>query len=186
MVRGLRRFSSIATALSSNPQKPCTRSAYFHRFYSAEPQADDPSPPNPEEFDAASDAVFDSSHFDVLNQDYSGGNSSDTSNEKSTWDAKYRDRVNSKVFGEDISHFRVLQREEEKKKKAGRRASEFLEAALDEELGKDAEVREIKEEDQKSLAVGIIGAPNAGKSSLTNFMVCALLFSSFLSLPCAQ
>ncbi|KAL8508644.1 hypothetical protein ACS0TY_019043 [Phlomoides rotata] len=51
------------------------------------------------------------------------------------------------------------------------RASEFLEAALDQELGKDAEVMEIKEEDQKSLAVGIIGAPNAGKSSLTNFMV---------------
>ncbi|KAL8508654.1 hypothetical protein ACS0TY_019050 [Phlomoides rotata] len=160
-VRGLRRFSSIAAALSSNPQKPFTGSAFFHRFYSAEPQADDPSPPNPDEFDA----VFDSSHLDL------DGNSTDTSNEKSTWDEKYRDRVNSKVFGEDISNFRVFQREEEKKKKAGRRASEFLEAALDQELGKDAEVSEIKEEDQKSLAVGIIGAPNAGKSSLTNFMV---------------
>ncbi|KAI3870029.1 hypothetical protein MKW98_021537, partial [Papaver atlanticum] len=29
----------------------------------------------------------------------------------------------------------------------------------------------VKEEDQKSLSVGIIGAPNAGKSALTNFMV---------------
>ncbi|PPS10570.1 hypothetical protein GOBAR_AA10072 [Gossypium barbadense] len=31
--------------------------------------------------------------------------------------------------------------------------------------------QEVKEEDQKSLSVGIIGAPNAGKSALTNFMV---------------
>ncbi|ONK72010.1 uncharacterized protein A4U43_C04F14710 [Asparagus officinalis] len=29
----------------------------------------------------------------------------------------------------------------------------------------------VKQEDQQSLSVGIIGAPNAGKSSLTNFMV---------------
>lgn len=29
----------------------------------------------------------------------------------------------------------------------------------------------VKEEDQRSLSVGIVGAPNAGKSSLTNFMV---------------
>ncbi|KAL8513256.1 hypothetical protein ACS0TY_019458 [Phlomoides rotata] len=106
----------------------------------------------------------------IVSRTYILTNRTDTSNEKSTWDEKYKDRVNSKVFGEDVSNFRVFQREEEKKK-AGMRASEFLEAALDQELGKDAEVMEIKEEDQKSLAVGIIGAPNAGKSSLTNFMV---------------
>lgn len=175
-VRGLRRFSSIAAALSSNPQKLYTNSAIFHRFYSAQPQADDPSPPNPDEFAAPSDAVFDSSYYDNLNLDNSSGDSTGISNEESTWDKKYRNRANS-LFGEDISHARIFEREEEKKKKAGRLASELLEAALDEELGEDAEVREIKEEDQKSLAVGIIGAPNAGKSSITNFMVCAFLFS---------
>ncbi|PPD95226.1 hypothetical protein GOBAR_DD07732 [Gossypium barbadense] len=50
-------------------------------------------------------------------------------------------------------------------------AKALLEAALegpDEDADQD---QEVKEEDQKSLSVGIIGAPNAGKSALTNFMV---------------
>ncbi|XP_071719897.1 GTP-binding protein ERG-like [Rutidosis leptorrhynchoides] len=39
----------------------------------------------------------------------------------------------------------------------------------------EAAVAEIvKEEDQLSLSVGIIGAPNAGKYALTNFMVAAV------------
>ncbi|KAF9587632.1 hypothetical protein IFM89_004464 [Coptis chinensis] len=50
-------------------------------------------------------------------------------------------------------------------------ARALLEAALE----KSDEVEEkdmiVKEDDQKSVHVGIIGAPNAGKSSLTNFMV---------------
>ena len=53
----------------------------------------------------------------------------------------------------------------------------MLEAALegpDEDADQD---QEVKEEDQKSLSVGIIGAPNAGKSALTNFMVVHLLFA---------
>ncbi|KAL8508656.1 hypothetical protein ACS0TY_019052 [Phlomoides rotata] len=68
---------------------------------------------------------------------------------------------------QNLKHF---QRERGGEEESRRRASEFLEAALDQELGKDAAVREIKEEGQKSLAVGIIGAPNTGKSSLSNFM----------------
>lgn len=47
-------------------------------------------------------------------------------------------------------------------------AKALLEAAIG---GPDEEEEEVKEEDQKSLSVGIIGAPNAGKSSLTNYMV---------------
>lgn len=46
----------------------------------------------------------------------------------------------------------------------------LLEAALeppDDDLGPG----EVREEDQMSLSVGIVGAPNAGKSSLTNTMV---------------
>ncbi|KAI3455787.1 hypothetical protein Pfo_012450 [Paulownia fortunei] len=167
-VGALRTLTSITTALSSNPQKSLTNSAFCHRFYSAQPQHDDPPlPPNREQYDA----VFDSSHFDDLNLNSNGGNSIDNSNEKPTWDEKYRDRVKSKVFGEDISHFRILKREEEKKKKAATLAKALLEAALDEDDDEDTEEREVKEEDQKSLSVGIIGAPNAGKSALTNYMV---------------
>lgn len=54
-------------------------------------------------------------------------------------------------------------------------ARTLLEAALmpaDEvEDEEDENGSVVKEEDQRSLSVGIIGAPNAGKSSLTNFMV---------------
>lgn len=61
---------------------------------------------------------------------------------------------------------------EEKERRASELAKVLLEASLqrpDDEL--DEEEEEVREEDQKSLAVGIVGAPNAGKSTLTNFMV---------------
>lgn len=161
-VRALRRFCPIAT----NQQKPFKKLVFF----SAQPQHDDPSPPNLDEF-SAQDSVFDSSHFDDLNLNPAGGGSTGSSNQESTWEEKYRDRVKSKVFGENVSHLRVLQREEEKKRKAGRLANELLEAALDEGESEEVDEREVTEEDQKSLAVGIIGAPNAGKSALTNYMV---------------
>ncbi|KAG8385082.1 hypothetical protein BUALT_Bualt03G0004500 [Buddleja alternifolia] len=153
--RVLRTLTSIT---ASNPSKSTSNSSAYllSRFYSAQPHHDDPLPPNPDEY------VFDSSHFDDLNLN-------PNSDEKPTWDDKYRDRVKSQVFGEDISHFRILKREEEKKKKAGTMAKALLEAALDEK--EDVEVKEVKEEEQKSLSVGIIGAPNAGKSALTNCMV---------------
>jgi GTP-binding protein Era len=62
---------------------------------------------------------------------------------------------------------------EEKERRASELAKALLEASLqrpDDELDAE-EVGEVREEDQKSLAVGIIGAPNAGKSTLTNYMV---------------
>ncbi|KAK4440376.1 GTP-binding protein ERG [Sesamum alatum] len=163
-VRALRTLTSITTT----PLSP-TASSFLHRFYSAQPQHHDPLPPNSDECDAPQHAVFDSSHFDDLNLNSNGGDN--ISNEKPTWDDKYRDRVKSKVFGEDISHIRILQREEVKKKKAAALAKELLEAALDEDEHEDVDEREVVVEDQKSLSVGIIGAPNAGKSALTNYMV---------------
>lgn len=171
-VRALRRLCPIAT----NQQKPFKNLVFF----SAQPQHDDPSPPNLDEF-SAQDSVFDSSHFDDLNLNPAGGGSAGSSNQESTWEEKYRDRVKSKVFGENVSHLRVLQREEEKKRKAGRLANELLEAALDEGESEEVDEREVTEEDQKSLAVGIIGAPNAGKSALTNYMVSALSILLLLS-----
>jgi len=53
-------------------------------------------------------------------------------------------------------------------------AKALLEAAMEkeeEEEGAEGANGVVKEEEQKSLSVGIIGAPNAGKSALTNFMV---------------
>lgn len=59
---------------------------------------------------------------------------------------------------------------EEKKRRALAKA--LLEAALAAEDEDNDDDLVVKEEDQKSLSVGIVGAPNAGKSALTNYMVC--------------
>ncbi|KAJ0018935.1 hypothetical protein Pint_12003 [Pistacia integerrima] len=59
-------------------------------------------------------------------------------------------------------------KEDEDERKNRTLARALLEAAL---VREEEEDEEVKEEDQRSLSVGIIGAPNAGKSALTNFMV---------------
>lgn len=58
--------------------------------------------------------------------------------------------------------------------KAKAQAMALLSAALDEAEGGeegDGEALAISEEDQKSLRVGVVGSPNAGKSTLTNYLV---------------
>lgn len=66
----------------------------------------------------------------------------------------------------------------EEERRANRLAKALLWAAL-EKPDEEVEARMIvKEEDQRSLSVGIIGAPNAGKSALTNFMVCLYIYIS--------
>ncbi|KAI3939463.1 hypothetical protein MKW98_022331 [Papaver atlanticum] len=50
-------------------------------------------------------------------------------------------------------------------------ARALLEAGMEKSDVEEEEDMIVKEEDQKSLSVGIIGSPNAGKSALTNFMV---------------
>lgn len=78
------------------------------------------------------------------------------------------------VFGEEGPKGKLRVKEEEDERRRRALAKALLEAAMDEgedeeEEGKGAGL--VKEDDQKSLSVGIIGAPNAGKSALTNYMV---------------
>ena len=77
------------------------------------------------------------------------------------------------IFGEEGPKGKLRLKEEEDERRRRALAKALLEAALD---GGDKEEEEemkglgmVKEEDQKSLSVGIIGAPNAGKSALTIF-----------------
>ncbi|XP_070024269.1 GTP-binding protein ERG [Nicotiana sylvestris] len=175
-MKALRFFRTLN---SSNPSKTHFNSTIFRRLYSAQPQEDHPTSTglsSSEEDDTSSSSVFDSSQYDVeLNNDVNSGNS--VSSNSSTWDEKYRERVKDNVFGEkdpsEIKSTRILIKEEEKRRRAALLARSLLEAALDEKGDEedkgDDEV--VKEEDQMSLSVGIIGAPNAGKSSLTNYMV---------------
>mgnify|MGYP002775817196 FL=1 len=62
--------------------------------------------------------------------------------------------------------------DKEKEKARRSMADELIKAALDEPDEEEDGI--VPEEKQRSLRVGIIGAVNAGKSSLTNFMVCSL------------
>ncbi|KAJ4754874.1 GTPase Era [Rhynchospora pubera] len=121
------------------------------RLFSAETASDSDSPSNPD---------FDSSDYTLP---------SSPSQPNPRLDPYYRARADEALFGKKMQS--PLQ-EEEERERATRLARSLLEAALeppdDVAVGEDMVVRE---EDQMSLSAGIIGAPNAGKSSLTNFMV---------------
>lgn len=154
-MKSLRIFKNT---LYSTPSPKITTTV-FRAFFSAEPLT-----PEPEH----SDATFDSSHYEIpiLNNN--------DEKPKVTWNKKYRDRTDKLVFGDEPKgRIKFKEEEEERKTKALEKA--LLEAALskpeEEEEEEDEDVGVVNEEDQKSLSVGIIGAPNAGKSSLTNYMV---------------
>lgn len=101
-----------------------------------------------------------------------------------TWDKQYRAKADEVIFGKKKKKKTQKEEEEEEEKveeeKRRALAKALLEAAL-EAAGDDEDDKEedgdsvVKEEDQKSLSVGIVGAPNAGKSALTNYMVCFVL-----------
>lgn len=173
-MKALRILRTLNSSLSSNHSKTHFNSTIFLRFYSAQTQQDHPTT---SEEDDTSSSVFDSSQYDDVT-------SEENSVRSSTWDEKYRERVKEKVFGEDpskVKSSRILIKEEEKRRKTALLARTLLEAATeraDEEGDEDKEDEVVKEEDQMSLSVGIIGAPNAGKSSLTNYMVGWLVMSS--------
>ncbi|XP_031125727.1 GTP-binding protein ERG [Ipomoea triloba] len=181
-MRAFKALRVLSLSVSTQPSLPRFNLSVFYRFYSAQPQEADnssasalPSSSSSEEEEFSSSDVFDSSEY-ALGSDLTGNSESNTSGVP-TWDDKYRDEVRRRVFGEDIpqaSSSRVFVKEEEKRRRAAALAKSLLEVAIGRSEN-EGEVQEdgrlVKEEDQKSVSVGIIGAPNAGKSSLTNSMV---------------
>ncbi|KAE8726048.1 GTP-binding protein ERG [Hibiscus syriacus] len=138
----------------------------FVRLLSAQSQQrqDDSDDSHHSYLNNSPDSVFDSAQFSIPD-------TPKPTREQPTWDVQHRKRIERGLFKNDIQdrYFKVEDEEEERRRRVLAKA--LLEAALegpDEDAEQDLEV---KEEDQKSLSVGIIGAPNAGKSALTNFMV---------------
>lgn len=173
--RCLRILISISRT-TTTPRKPHQAQNFLRRFYSAQPNVDEPTSVN--EDSPISESVFDSSQYSI--EDSNGD--SVNKQKQATWDKGYRERVNKLFFENEIEKGKLKIQEEESSEdededdRSRFLAKTLLEAALesaDEELGEG----EVREEDQKSLNVGVIGPPNAGKSSLTNFMV--RLFSHF-------
>lgn len=137
-----------------------TPATVFRAFFSAQPQ--------PHHDDPTDSSVFDSSHYALEAEPTL------KPEPKPTWDEKYRARADRVVFGEEGPKGKLRVKEEEDERRRRALAKALLEAAMDE--GEDEEEERkgaglVKEDDQKSLSVGIIGAPNAGKSALTNYMV---------------
>ncbi|KAJ9183323.1 hypothetical protein P3X46_007191 [Hevea brasiliensis] len=159
----MKAFRTLRTLniFASKPQN--SNSHLFNRillshFFSAQPEQNQSENDN-------NDSFFDSSRYAVTNID------TNTTALEPTWDEKYRQRADRLVFGHETQKSKVkLLQEQEEEEKRRVLAKALLQAALerpDEE--DDDEV--VREEDQKSLSVGIVGAPNAGKSALTNHMV---------------
>ncbi|CAF2044527.1 hypothetical protein BRARA_I02760 [Brassica rapa] len=157
--RSLRILISTSRTATTPRCKPHLPHTFLRRFYSAQPNLDEPT----------GDSVFDSSQYSIpVTED------SSKKQKQPNWDKGYRERVQRELFPEDKGKSKSPEEdsseEEESVDRSRILAKALLEAALDsadDELGEG----EVREEDQKSLNVGIIGPPNAGKSSLTNFMV---------------
>ena len=170
-MKALRALRTLAVLSSSNPYKTHLNSPLLRRFYAAQPQeaAAAATAISASEDDENGDSVFNSSQYTLPDR---GSDLGAEIAQEPTWDEKYREKANREIFGEETQIQRIREKEEEKKRRAAALAKALLEAALarpDEEEEEGDSV--VKEEDQKSLSVGIIGAPNAGKSALTNFMV---------------
>ncbi|KAF5472244.1 hypothetical protein F2P56_008980 [Juglans regia] len=170
-MKALRALRTLPTL----PPKPCRDPLYptfLYQFFSAQPQEEDHTHTTTfSDSENDSDSVFDSTHYTIPTI-ASEPNAQPAL--QPTWDEKYRAKADELIFAKETQKgkLRTLQKEEERRRRV--LAKVLLEAALeaaDDEVEEQDETLVVKEEDQKSLSVGIIGAPNAGKSALTNYMV---------------
>uniref|UniRef100_A0A1D1ZEM0 GTP-binding protein ERG n=1 Tax=Anthurium amnicola TaxID=1678845 RepID=A0A1D1ZEM0_9ARAE len=169
-------FVCPASTATSAPRLLCLAS--LSRFFSAQPVEGLPSTPgttSDEERDEGPAADFDSRDFPLPSS--SANSTSDATPREPIWDKAYRAMADRTLFGDRGAVQRQGSQEEEGEEVMDERKRRLARALLEAALMKpDAEEEEVegvtvKEEDQRSLSVGIIGAPNAGKSCLTNCMV---------------
>ncbi|KAK7308624.1 hypothetical protein VNO77_42243 [Canavalia gladiata] len=163
----MKAFRSLRRSLycsSSHSHNNPTTTTIFRAFFSAQPQQhhEDHLAPTTS---SDSDSVFDSSHYTIEAHD------GPHHKPRPTWDEQYRARADRVIFGDEGPKGKLRLKDEEDERRRRVLAKALLEAALDNEEEEEEKVDLVKEEDQKSLTVGIIGAPNAGKSALTNYMV---------------
>ncbi|KAL6659040.1 hypothetical protein ACP70R_003080 [Stipagrostis hirtigluma subsp. patula] len=120
---------------------------------------------------AAPDADFDSSEYALPTPGPAPSRKNPAAAlRKLRFDPSLRARADEALFGRDAgSELGAVGEEEEERSRDV--ALALLEAALEPPDEEDEAPGEVREEDQMSLSVGIVGAPNAGKSSLTNTMV---------------
>ncbi|XP_028787103.1 GTP-binding protein ERG-like [Neltuma alba] len=171
-MKALRSLRTLRTVSSTPHNNLCAlKPSFLRRFYSAEPEQEEVTQPTTyPESENDPDSVFDSSHYEIPN--ISDTDAHAQQQQQPIWDRKYRARADELIFGKEITQGNLRFEEEEEDDENRRRvlAKALLEASLEKGDSEDEDESVVKEEDQKSLAVGIIGAPNAGKSALTNYM----------------
>ncbi|KAI3884174.1 hypothetical protein MKX03_013087 [Papaver bracteatum] len=159
-MKALRVLRSLSSQ-KPNIYSPSSSFSLF-RFYSAQSQSENDSiedyepPPS-----------FDSSDYSLPTAAADG-----PSTQEPIWDKSHRIKADKVIFGKDtIQQKPILKTTDESSRRAKILARALLEAGMEKSDVEEEEDMTVKEENQKSLSVGIIGAPNAGKSALTNFMV---------------
>ncbi|CAK9169861.1 unnamed protein product [Ilex paraguariensis] len=178
-MKALRALRTLTSTLSSKPEKAHLNPILFYRFYTAQPQEQDTYHHTlTSEDESSADSVFDGAHY-TLPEKLSFDSEAESTIQP-TWDVNFREKANRRIFGERTQlgeetgkAFESCGERRGEEKKGSVLAKALLKAAL-EQPDEDEGVGEslvVTEEDQKSLSVGIIGAPNAGKSALTNYMV---------------
>ncbi|CAA7405528.1 unnamed protein product [Spirodela intermedia] len=190
LLSGSTPFSALSPAASSSGTNLAGSAArlllpaYSFRFYSALPEgvpgAAGAAANTTTDDDESDEGTSSTADFDA--RDYSlpfssAASTSEASPREPLWDRAYRDKADRVLFGgcQPVREQGDLVEDERKDEvmdeRKRRLARALLEAALMKPDEEEEESGAVKEEDQRSLSVGIIGAPNAGKSSLTNYMV---------------
>ncbi|CAH1453913.1 unnamed protein product [Lactuca virosa] len=193
-MKALRLIQTLANHSSKTPKNSNLNPTFLSRFFSSQPLQETPASESEETHITDTNGFgFDSSHYELPNVTLGLGLDeaiTPVSNAESTWDEKYRWKVNKTIFGEEHeklvkdkkeklvkekkkkkSKKERMMEQEEKRHRAAILSKALLEAAVAPTDEDEDDVEAVKMEDQLSLSVGIIGAPNAGKSALTNFMV---------------
>ncbi|KAJ1267750.1 hypothetical protein BS78_07G081700 [Paspalum vaginatum] len=124
--------------------------------------------------DPATGADFDSAEYDLPTPGPAPSrkvNNPVAALRKLRFDPSLRARADEALFGERLRLGGAAVQEEDEERSRDV-ALALLDAAMEPpDEDEDEDAGEVREEDQMSLSVGIVGAPNAGKSSLTNTMV---------------
>ncbi|KAD4385218.1 hypothetical protein E3N88_25386 [Mikania micrantha] len=184
-MKALRFIQTLADQSLRTPQKSHINPTFLSRFYASQPLQENPVSEIEETHTAGNNGYgFDSSQYELPDMNMVSAETH-VANRESNWEEKYRRKANKIIFREEHEQLGKDQKNKKKSKservmeqEVKRRRSEILSRALleaavaatdEDEDDDDSEV--VKAEDQLSLSVGIIGAPNAGKSALTNFMV---------------
>ncbi|XP_042441755.1 GTP-binding protein ERG-like [Zingiber officinale] len=173
-MKGLRAISRVLSSSPSPPPplfqilSPHLARSSLSRFFASGTQSQSQSPADTDSDAERPSADFDSSEFSLFS-------STPSAPLRPIWDEAYRAKADAALFQKREASRSLIQpdviEEDQKTERATRLARALLEAALEPPDDAEEENMAVKEEDQRSLSVGVIGAPNAGKSSLTNFMV---------------